>query len=139
MASIFPLDQLFDKDLYAKKVLNVRRGASTESPILYKTKPGQYIGKIYSYVQDKEGYIWLMVDAPKPLSGVVFVRYDIDNFNIQILKYQGAKTVTQLQEEKQKATEPWYAGLIKTGKIVLIGGLVVYTGVQVYKAYRSTK
>lgn len=94
---IYSAAQVIGKSLIAKTKINIRRLPSQTAEILSVTKPGQTVGKVYSYVE-KEGFIWWQLNNEKG----PWVAHKAGWYSITALKSQGAKTVEQEIEEKQE-------------------------------------
>lgn len=95
--TIFSADQIIGKTLFAKTVVNVRKLPDVTSEILSKTKPGQNVGRVYSYVE-RDSKIWWQLESEKG----AWVQHNAGWFSIKVLKDQGAKTVKEVVKQKQQ-------------------------------------
>jgi uncharacterized protein YgiM (DUF1202 family) len=99
MDNLFSADQVIGKTLFATRRINVRSLPGTEASVLFVTETGQQIGKVFSWVE-KSNKVWWQIDLENNKSG--WVQHNQGWYSIRALKDQGAKTVKEVQKEKEQ-------------------------------------
>lgn len=144
MGASYSADEIIGKTLVAK----VRVGYYTDptdsaKPIGY-VAAGQPIGVVYSYLMPNPTYgrsgLWW---AFKGSSGnFYYVKHQLDTFDVDSLKQQGALTEMEKIEAAQSENLPWYEKLIKNYGIPLAigaGGLLLAGKLGVAWINKQTK
>ncbi len=126
----FSADQIIDKTLIAKKVVTVYdlpfyvSGAK----VLTQVRPGQSIGKVFSYVGGTPGkpLNWQFEGAAGKM---YYVPHVPGYFDVKSLRDQGAQTTSEIQQEQketqQSTGDKLTAYLKKSGNVLLYGGLAL--------------
>lgn len=124
----FSADQIINKALIAKKNVTAYRTPFSINKIATKYtsfKPGDFVGNVYSYVQDGSNLHWMFYDnAKKPY----YIMHEPEAFNVESLRDQGVKTTAEIEKEKAQAELTPIeraAGAVGSGvkKILIWGGV----------------
>jgi len=131
----YSADDIIGKSLFAKKVVNLRKFASTEAPILAKTTPGDLVGVVYSYIKNPEGVWWQIKEDGKSFWAFHGPGY----FDVQAIKDQGVKTTQQKIKEEQEANMSFGDKALNLLKKAGIITAAIVGAKTVYDIYKSKK
>lgn len=138
--ALYDINEIIDKDLYAKMKVNLREFPQWEGPgagrIAYRANVGDRLGTVYSWVYgyDKNGKknndIWFLIEGPDGKR--VYAKFSKGAFDVKKLREQGAMNVTEQKEAKDEESKAWYEKIAdKIGKALPLIGLgiaAVYLG-----------
>lgn len=108
IGTLVSVQQIIGKDLFATTNVNVRKYADptlSKDSILYTSKPGERLGRVYSWVTrpgSKSGQdVWYMLEA-EGKTPVRWVNHHPTNLSLKKLIEQGAKTIEQQRKEEEE-------------------------------------
>lgn len=110
---LYNANDIVDKTLYAKKLVNVYSAPNNLLTPLYVVSPGNIVGVVYSWVKKNDIVYWHLYDN-------TFVTHDSDKFSLEKLQEQGAQSTEEKLEAEAEANMPWYEKLAKTATKTLI-------------------
>lgn len=96
----FNAADIVGKSLIAKKTIDIVRVPDDNAKSVFKVKPGETIGVVYSYLlpnQNRKNLYWMFEDSN---GKAYYVEHISRNFDTEAIKQQGALT---LAERKEKA------------------------------------
>lgn len=120
--ALYSIDQIIGKTLVAKSRVPLYRLPYPDAEGLGYIEPGKYVGLVYSYLEPSPANgryeLWWMF-APATGSGnYYYAPHRAGLYDVSALKEQGVETteekIKREAEEKRKANEPWYMGMLKT-------------------------
>lgn len=120
----FSAADIIGKTLNAKKTVEVYRYNDLTKPV-YKVKPGQIVGVVYSYLMPKEGrevLYWMFYDANKK---PYYTKQEPGLYDIKSLRDQGVLTALEEENKNSETTGDKILKLIKTGLFIGAGAYVL--------------
>lgn len=138
---LYPIDQLVDKTVYAKKDTLLYRWPGDKSSAKLQVKSGGLIGKVYSWVTRTEGiYLEFYSNSSQILkdypSGSYYVL--VSDIEDKALNQQGAKTSEQIakeeREKKENEGKTTTDKILDTGTKIALGAVAIYVGGSILKS-----
>ena len=136
---LIKLDQLIDKNLYAKKNVPIITNPFGENKNqIGIAQAGNLIGTIYSWVQKSPSEpLYFQFYTPAPQNKAYYVEYKDGLFNYALLKEQGVQTVKEEREEKEEANKSTTDKVLDYVKKYALWAGVVYGAYLFYKARKT--
>jgi len=121
--AVYSVAEIVNRNLVAKRDTEIYRLPSDDAKPVYTVKAGSPIGIVVSYInksidKNRQFLYWQFKDQNDKY---YYVRHLEGQFDVGALKEQGAITVAQQSEEKQKETDPFKYYFNQYGKPILIG------------------
>lgn len=131
----YSADEIIGKTLYIKSgTRNIRRSASTSGEVVRKVSKGMSAGVVYSWLNQPDG-LWWRLDTP--VNNPEWIKHETGAFDLELLKYQGAKTTQEKFREAQNANKTTGDKIVellkKGGKVLAFLGV----GVLAYKYFNK--
>lgn len=102
-SDIISADQVVGKTLIAKTPVPLKRYAQASAPAVYTVKSGNVVGIVYSWVMDGPTLYWAFYDQN---GNPYYAEHRPGRFSVAALQQQGAQTLEDIKEEKEKAENP---------------------------------
>lgn len=121
--SVYSVAEIVNRNLVAKRDTDIYRLPADDAKPVFKVKAGKEIGVVVSYVnksidKNRQFLYWQFKDQ----NGKFYYAKHLEGqFDVGNLKEQGAITVIQQTEEKQKKEDPFKYYFSQYGKPILIG------------------
>lgn len=132
---VYSADQIIGKTLIARVPLKLYRYPNTTAAVVYTAKPGEAVGKVYSWTGGGASPLfWMYYDA----NGKTYYSLHGEGiYDIKALQEQGALTVEEVREQQNPPTPTQQ--IVNTVTTAIKWGLFAFIGFQAYKAISRTK
>lgn len=129
---IFSVTEIIGKTLFAIRKTNIHQLPDESSAILQTIKPGETVGRVYSYIE-RSGALWWQLDNN------TYVLHEKNKFSTSALLEQGAIDEETKNNPNPTLTEQFskmISGIISNlgfGISVIIAIAVLWIGIKAYK------
>lgn len=117
---IISADQVIGKTLFTRTSVPLKRYAQANAPVVFTVKPGQAVGKVYSWVNDGPVLYWAFYDE----KGVpYYAEHKVGRFSVDALQQQGTQTLEDIKEAQQQAENPVTYAIQKMVRPLVLAGV----------------